>query len=71
MKSYSMEPEYILEESEKTVHMERLPDSLGRDYLALLADSEVLYREFERVLGLLGNITKQLRMLELSVSERE
>lgn len=58
-------------ESEKIHLTEKVLDNFARDYLALLADSELLLKDFTGVEDMLRNIIASLRVLEVSVSEQE
>ncbi len=70
MNQHSTVPEFILAESEKTALTGKLQANLSRDYLACLADSEVLLKELQSLVLSFSNITSSLRMLELSVQEQ-
>ncbi len=63
-------PEYILEESEKIHPTGNLQVSSDRDYLALLADLEILHAESKLAFGMLENITSSLLVLVASVREQ-
>ncbi len=63
--------ESIVVESEKIHLTEKRLDNFARDYLALLADTEILYKDFTGVRDMLENIIASLRVLEVSVSEQE
>ncbi len=64
------QPEYIVEDLEKTPLTASKQDSLDRDYLALLADLEVLLRESKRVYNWHADIIDSLQVLVRSVREQ-
>ncbi len=67
MSQYSTEPEYILEESEKTLLTEKVQACLNRDFLALVADLEGLSKEVTKLvdscLGIEGDLHVVVRSL--------
>ncbi len=71
MSHQSREPEYILEESEKTHHMERLQASSIPDYQAVQADLALLYQELNISVDILGRIRDSVLVLEQSLGEQQ
>ncbi len=71
MSQYSTEPEYTLEESEKTVHMGNLPLYTNRNYFGVVADLEQLEQALALQADTLGKTRSLLHALVLSLQEPE
>jgi len=67
MNQYETTPEFILEQSEKILPTERVPVNLDRDYMAVVADLDLLYKELTISVDILGKIRDSVRVLELSL----
>ncbi len=63
MNQYSTQPEYILEESQETVHMANKPSSPVIDWQALVVDLVQLQQVLVMQEDTSANIRKELAML--------
>ncbi len=70
MNQYSTTPEYTVVESEKIHLTGNLLDNSDRNYLALLADLEILSKEAIKLESTFAGITSSLHMLVLSLREQ-
>ncbi len=71
MNPYLTTPEYILEESEKIVPMEKVPVSLGRDFLQVEADLAQLYLELSTLVDTSRKIRDSVLDLEQSLVDSQ
>ncbi len=71
MSQPSVEPEFILAESARTVLTAKQLDNLGQMLRDLEVDTRVLYKELTKLEGFCGRIADDIRVLALLVWERE
>ncbi len=67
MNQYSTTPEFSVEESERIPLMGKLRASSVPDYMAVVADLDLLYQELNISVDILGKIRDSVRVLELSL----
>ncbi len=71
MSQSSTEPEFILEESEKTLLTERQLDNLIRNLRDMEVDSVVLHKELTKLEGFSGRIADDIRALVLLLQDTQ
>ncbi len=69
MSQYKVEPEFILEESEKMRLMEKQLDSTTRDYNQVVVELLLLSAQVQQLEASSGNIGNQLLVLARSLQE--
>ncbi len=67
MSQYKTEPEYTVDSSERILLTGKVLDSSTPDYMAVVADLDLLFKELTISVDILGKIRDSVRVLELSL----
>ncbi len=72
MTQYSTEPEYSVVEKQEGINQQWVPSKTSSpDYMAVVADLDLLYQELNISVDILGKIRDSLRVLELSLEAHQ
>ncbi len=72
MTQYSTEPEYSVEEKSEGINQQWvLSKASSPNYMAVVADLDLLYQELNISVDILGKIRDSLRVLELSLEAHQ